>query len=268
MASQDIRLSKFEDDFKQQQSEMTNKIDTVLKAITDRMAGALPSNTVKNLKLNVNSTYLVLSARSYPTEDPQRSTHIHGSINTITIYSKQQSNSRDDKQEEIEEEEKDNPEHFETFSIMKELRYHEWLLKNPRPLWWELYIECDFMVLEDTTSIIYHDLGSVIFRKPFVEATRLMYNMKEGTVMFEKDKEKIVVKMPHKMEMFKHIDFKDKKTNHIPLSVIRIDDDNSEKAHYSDNLDLGPGYKYDENVCRAIQSLIAMKGRRNEGEVT
>ncbi|GKC84734.1 hypothetical protein Tco_1140451 [Tanacetum coccineum] len=33
MASQDARLSKFEADFKQQQSEMTNKIDTVLKAI-------------------------------------------------------------------------------------------------------------------------------------------------------------------------------------------------------------------------------------------
>ncbi|GJY91322.1 MAK10-like protein [Tanacetum coccineum] len=56
MASQDARLSKFEADFKQQQSEMTNKIDTVLKAITDRITGALPSDTVKNPKLNVNST--------------------------------------------------------------------------------------------------------------------------------------------------------------------------------------------------------------------
>ncbi|GKD76033.1 hypothetical protein Tco_1334315, partial [Tanacetum coccineum] len=51
MAFQDARLSKFEADFKQQQSEMTNKIDTVLKAIPDRIAGALPSDTVKNLKL-------------------------------------------------------------------------------------------------------------------------------------------------------------------------------------------------------------------------
>ncbi|GJR55719.1 MAK10-like protein [Tanacetum coccineum] len=41
----DARLSKFEADFKQQQSEMTNKIDTVLKAITDRITGALPSDT-------------------------------------------------------------------------------------------------------------------------------------------------------------------------------------------------------------------------------
>ncbi|GJS62360.1 hypothetical protein Tco_0657144 [Tanacetum coccineum] len=45
MASQDARLSKFEADFKQQQSKMTNKINTVLKAITDRIAGVLPSDT-------------------------------------------------------------------------------------------------------------------------------------------------------------------------------------------------------------------------------
>ncbi|GJY27733.1 hypothetical protein Tco_0403500 [Tanacetum coccineum] len=50
--------------------------------------------------------------------------------------------------------------------------------------------ECDFMVLEDTSSVIDHDLGSVVFGKPFVEATRLVYNKEEGTIMFEKDKEK------------------------------------------------------------------------------
>ncbi|GKA69555.1 zinc finger, CCHC-type containing protein [Tanacetum coccineum] len=64
---QDARLSKFEADFKQQQSEMTNKIDTVLKAITNQMAGALPSDMIKNPKLNVNSTSPVLSVRSYQT---------------------------------------------------------------------------------------------------------------------------------------------------------------------------------------------------------
>ncbi|GKE07747.1 hypothetical protein Tco_1411298, partial [Tanacetum coccineum] len=73
--ARDARLFKFEAYFKQQQNEMTNKIDTVLKAITDRMTGALPSDTVKNPKLNVNSTAPILSARSYPTEDPQCSSH-------------------------------------------------------------------------------------------------------------------------------------------------------------------------------------------------
>ncbi|GKC26616.1 hypothetical protein Tco_1033910, partial [Tanacetum coccineum] len=111
MASQDTRLSKFEADFKQQQSEMTNKIDTVLKAITDRIAGALPSDTVKNLKLNTSP---VLSARSYPTKDPQCSTHIHGSINAVTIHPKQQSDSHNDEPTESEEEEKDSSENTNT----------------------------------------------------------------------------------------------------------------------------------------------------------
>nr|GEX92700.1 retrotransposon Orf1 [Tanacetum cinerariifolium] len=66
MASQDARLSKFEADFKQQQSEMTNKIDTVLKAITDRITGALPSDTVKNPKLNI------MRRKLNPRDDPNR----------------------------------------------------------------------------------------------------------------------------------------------------------------------------------------------------
>ncbi|GJQ99188.1 MAK10-like protein [Tanacetum coccineum] len=86
MASQDARLSNFESDFKQQQSEMTNKIDTVLKAITDRIAGALPSDTVKNSKL---STSPVLSARSYPTIDPQCLSYPSTSINAIKAHSKE-----------------------------------------------------------------------------------------------------------------------------------------------------------------------------------
>ncbi|GKC32857.1 MAK10-like protein [Tanacetum coccineum] len=83
MTSQDARLSKFEADFKQQQSEITIKIDTFLKAINDRMMGALPSDMVKNSKLNVNPTSSVLSARSYPIVDPQSSSNPFKSVNAI-----------------------------------------------------------------------------------------------------------------------------------------------------------------------------------------
>ncbi|GJZ78877.1 hypothetical protein Tco_0643714 [Tanacetum coccineum] len=86
MASQDARLSKFEADFKRQQGEMTNKIDTVLKAITDQITGTLPSDTVKNLKLG---TTPVLSDRSYPTIDPQCSSHPSNSINAIKTHFKE-----------------------------------------------------------------------------------------------------------------------------------------------------------------------------------
>ncbi|GJW09710.1 hypothetical protein Tco_1575537 [Tanacetum coccineum] len=54
MASQDARLSKFEADFKRQQGEMANKINTVLKAITDQIAGTLPSDMIKNPKLGTH----------------------------------------------------------------------------------------------------------------------------------------------------------------------------------------------------------------------
>ncbi|GJT06213.1 hypothetical protein Tco_0840675 [Tanacetum coccineum] len=64
MASQDARLSKFEADFKYNDSDITNKHQhTELKAITNQIVGTLPSDMVKNPKLR---THPVLSARSLP----------------------------------------------------------------------------------------------------------------------------------------------------------------------------------------------------------
>jgi hypothetical protein len=80
MASQETRLEKFEADFKQKQSEMTNKIETLLKVPNDREMGALPSNTVKNPKLNVNA----ISSVSSPTSCPQ-----YYSVNTVSTCFKQ-----------------------------------------------------------------------------------------------------------------------------------------------------------------------------------
>ncbi|GJR69873.1 hypothetical protein Tco_0015938 [Tanacetum coccineum] len=86
MASQDARLSKFEADFKRQQSEMTNKIDIVLKAIVNQIAGTLPNNTVKNPNLSATP---VLFARSYLTIDPQCLSHPSNSINAIKAHFKE-----------------------------------------------------------------------------------------------------------------------------------------------------------------------------------
>ncbi|GJR02824.1 hypothetical protein Tco_0525808 [Tanacetum coccineum] len=84
-ASSRIDEAEFEADFKQQQSKVTNKIDTLLKAINDRMTRALSSDTVKNLKLNVNPTYSVLFTRSYPMENPQSSSHPFNSVNAVKM---------------------------------------------------------------------------------------------------------------------------------------------------------------------------------------
>nr|GEV18412.1 MAK10-like protein [Tanacetum cinerariifolium] len=71
-------------------------------------ARAQPSDTIKNPKLNVNTINSTLSARSYPAEDPQCSTHIYGLINAITIHPKQQSAPHNDEPAESKEEEKDS----------------------------------------------------------------------------------------------------------------------------------------------------------------
>ncbi|GJU71378.1 MAK10-like protein [Tanacetum coccineum] len=72
MASQDARLSKFESDFKQQQNEMTNKIDIVLKAITDQIAGTLRSDMEPEptLEDEFKDLHLNLSVLEVPAHAP------------------------------------------------------------------------------------------------------------------------------------------------------------------------------------------------------
>ncbi|GKA02832.1 MAK10-like protein [Tanacetum coccineum] len=99
--------------------------------------------------------------------------------------------------------------------------------------------ECDFMILEDTTSIIDRHLGEMVFGRPFIEGTGLVYNDEEGTVMFKQDDEKITFKMPHTMKIFKQI---------------RLIDE----------------YKQDEGDRRGIRNLIRLEKEMmdNKGEVT
>ncbi|GJU67252.1 ribosomal protein L16 [Tanacetum coccineum] len=46
--------------------------------------------------------------------------------------------------------------------------------------------ECDFVIVEDITSVIDHYLGGMVLGKPFVKETGLVYNKEEGTLMFKK----------------------------------------------------------------------------------
>ncbi|GJZ70973.1 MAK10-like protein [Tanacetum coccineum] len=189
MASQDARLSKFEADFKQKQSEMTNKIDTVLKAITDRIAGTLPSNTVKNLKL---STYPVLSAHSYPTEDPQCSTqtHVPSSSNTELICTKKEDGDvmfveiipKDDNSREEEPEAKGQEvEYFDIFLTRSELAYHKYLIYGPIP---SIFLRSPIIMEGCPSNLkIPCNIGHVNIEKAYIDLnsplnviTRMMYN--------------------------------------------------------------------------------------------
>ncbi|GJU31239.1 hypothetical protein Tco_1174828 [Tanacetum coccineum] len=87
-----------------------------------------------------------------------------------------------------EEEEDEDNENFNSFPTMKELSHHEWLLKNPRPpknkrpkdFHRKLHLQMRFMILEDTTSIIDHHLGEMVFGRPFIEETGLKTLAMEG----------------------------------------------------------------------------------------
>ncbi|GJU59020.1 protein kinase-like domain, concanavalin A-like lectin/glucanase domain protein [Tanacetum coccineum] len=129
--------------------------------------------------------------------------------------------------------------------------------------------EYNFIILEDTTSIIDHHLGEVVFGKPFARKTGLIYDQEEGTVTFEKDIEKITFKMPHKMEAFNHIDFKDVNTDSMPPFVLESNDDHG-KTYCSDSLTLGPEYREDESISKEIQHLMKLEreATRYKGEVT
>ncbi|GKC30280.1 protein kinase-like domain, concanavalin A-like lectin/glucanase domain protein [Tanacetum coccineum] len=129
--------------------------------------------------------------------------------------------------------------------------------------------ECNFMIFEDTTSIIDHRLGEVVFGKPFARNTGLVYDQEEGTVTFEKDDEKITFIMPHKMEASNHIDFKDINTYSIPRFVLESNDDHG-KTYYSDSLTLVPEYREDESISKEIRHLMKLEreAKRQKREVT
>ncbi|GKC26869.1 zinc finger, CCHC-type containing protein [Tanacetum coccineum] len=185
MAYQNARLSKFKADFKQQQSEMTNKIDTVLKAITDRIDGALPSDMVKNPKLNVNSTSSVLSARSYPMEDPQCSYQIHANAYIdvdlpMNIMS------------------------FDYYNTIRKNRY-EYMGRNFIGLGRDMHVfvgnmsyVMNFTILENIETNIDPNLSHVIFGRPFIEIACLAINRKHGLITFTDGTKEITFKTPYK----------------------------------------------------------------------
>ncbi|GKA45515.1 hypothetical protein Tco_0738311 [Tanacetum coccineum] len=170
MASQDDRLSKFEADFKQQQNEITNKIDTVLKAITDRIAGTLPNDTMRE----------EMQEREGDPEDTNTIAYIKERRDTpllerkdITAVSNLGSN-KDDKG-------------IEWLDVDKPLD-----LVNTR-LGRDMYVFVgnmsyimDFTILESIETNIDPSLPHVIFGRPFVEIACLAINRKHSEDDFDR----------------------------------------------------------------------------------
>ncbi|GJZ69786.1 hypothetical protein Tco_0633336 [Tanacetum coccineum] len=170
--------------------------------VSEKFDNTPAHDTAGNSMARVNAVSITTS-RMTNCSSPKR---VHF-INTITIIrqedddrkiivktkEKESEESEEEVDEEAEEEEEDDPEYFDTFPTIEELGYHEWLLKNPRPLW---------------------------------------VNAKDTT--------------------FRH----------------NRNDNDQEKTHYSDSLNLGSAYRRDESVTKSIQCLIKMKSRTSNGGVT
>ncbi|GKC50164.1 hypothetical protein Tco_1072909 [Tanacetum coccineum] len=184
----------------------------------------------------------------------------------------------DEFEEEIEKEEEEDEEdveYFDTIPNLEELRYHEWLLKYPKPSWInakirtkslnnmkfscmighfvkkQAYIDLESLV--NAMSRLHHNWimsgrSDSVWEALCGKKTRLIYDKKGWTIAFKDNNEKLIFKMPHKMEMFKNVDFTRVSTDKIPPFIIGGNEDDNEKTHYLDSLHLGPEYKYDESV--------------------
>ncbi|GJZ77341.1 hypothetical protein Tco_0642013 [Tanacetum coccineum] len=193
----------------------------------------------------------------------------------------------DEEVEEIlkEEEEDEDVENFNLFPTMKELSHQEWLLNNPRPrrsmagkkktsnpdkisnfvgrvrnlknFIRSFAYECDLMILEDTTSIIDRCLGDMVFGRPFIDETGLVYNKEEGTVMFKQDNDKIKFKMPHTMEIFKQTRLVGVSIDSIP-SLVYEEYFSNGRTHYYQSLLIGDEYMQDEGDRRGFRHLMRL----------
>ncbi|GJT98398.1 protein kinase-like domain, concanavalin A-like lectin/glucanase domain protein [Tanacetum coccineum] len=115
--------------------------------------------------------------------------------------------------------------------------------------------ECDFMILEDTTSIIDHHLGEMVFGRPFIDETGLTYNEEEGTVVFKRDDEKIMFKMLRTMKIFNQTRLMGLCTDSIPSSAYEENFGHG-RTHYYQSLLIGDEYKQDDGDRRGIRLYL------------
>nr|GEZ61060.1 hypothetical protein [Tanacetum cinerariifolium] len=149
------------------------------------------------------------------------------------------------------EEEDEYDEIFNSFPTMKELSHHEWLWKHPRP-----------------PSIIDRHLGEMVFGKPFIDKTGLVYSEENRTVVFKQGDEIITFKIRYTMEIFKQTWLMGFSVNYVPPSIYE-ENFGLKKMHYHQSLLIGEEYK-EEGGTRGIRHLIRLEKEMmdDKGEVT
>ncbi|GKA45711.1 retrotransposon ORF1 [Tanacetum coccineum] len=212
-------------------------------------------------------------------------THIHSSINAITIHPKQPEESQDN--------EPDIPcnirhVHVEKayidlnspLSIMTRMMYN-WIMRrklNPREdanggisnftgriKGMHVFIGnftyvVDFMIIEDISSIIDPRLSQVVLGRRFIEISNMTHDLPEGVVRFTNGDDEVAYKMPYKIEQYNSLLNLEKE--HTKSIYLRNDEDKRIGVDYVMSKILG---LYKE--CLEL-GLEYETGLDDEGEVT
>nr|GEW40187.1 MAK10-like protein [Tanacetum cinerariifolium] len=277
------RLSKFEVDFKRKQGKMTNKIDTMLKAVTDQIAGTLPNNTVKNLKLG---THPVSTEENKEEERGSSKNHLDSPtppdplISLVTDKSSNSIHSLNLSDWEGPEAGVQEVKYFDMFITRSEITYHKFFMRklNPREnvnggisnftrRINEMHIfignfsyVVDFMIVEDISSIIDPRLSQVVLGRPFIEISNMTHDLPKGVVRFTNKNDEVAYKMRHKIEQYNTLSNLEKE--HTKSVYLRNEEDKIRGVDYvmskilgfyKECLELGPEY---------------VTGLDDEGEVT
>ncbi|GJR83662.1 hypothetical protein Tco_0154447 [Tanacetum coccineum] len=235
-------------DFKQQQGEMTNKIDTVLKAINDRIMGAPPEESEEEVEEekgdpgNVNTN---------PPSPPDPSTSF-----VTEKYN-------DSFKEELEEDEsavagelepREDPEGIRGLSNFTGRN------KGMHVFVGNFTYISDFIIDEDNSSIIDPRLSQVVLGRPFVEASNMTHDLSLGVVKFINRTNEVAYKMPHKIEQYNLLSNLEKE--HTKSIYLRNEEDKRRGVEYVMNKILG---FYKECLELGPKYLI---GHEDEGGVT
>ncbi|GKE27368.1 hypothetical protein Tco_1442752 [Tanacetum coccineum] len=242
---------------------MTNKIDTMLKAITEQLIKAPPRDTVKHPRINIDSTPSASSAHSYPMRDPQGSNPIHGSINKITWFPKKPEKPHNDEPtEEVSDLENTNHEPHpqpdplssiatETFCKLSSFVGNlDHASQTP---------DAEFVCTkEEDRDIMKRKLKPREDRNSFsgvsnfvarVRASRMTHDLGKGVVRFINGECKVAYKMPHKIEQYYSLI--DEELEHTKFVYFRNQEDREKGVDYVMNkilgfykecLELGPEY--------------------------
>ncbi|GJT51501.1 putative reverse transcriptase domain-containing protein [Tanacetum coccineum] len=100
----------------------------------------------------------------------------------------------------------------------------------------------NFLIVEDISSIIDPRLSQVALGRPFVEMYNMTHDPPEGVVRFTKETDKVVYKMPHKIEQYESLSDLEKwflegpSLMKLALSIMKRKEQSFSKKSYDDRI--------------------------------